>query len=256
MIKRHLYLLVIPALLVGSVIAAPVTLTNLDGKGIEVEITSANETSVTAIRTSDRKEFSIDLNKLNAVSIQIVKDWIEGQKRLPTRQESHEFRDTYGRSKWKFNLEFKLPPYDYGCKANSNYIIITYDLGERNGARSGVLEFTPTYPANLTSKESIAEHLGKIAEVKRKSLSPDAREEQSYQLEKHDADFTKFKGYYVLNSKEINDQCFRTYYLTDGKIYLVVKFQHYQPSKPTPITKDNLDAILNTLTITNFESKE
>ena len=113
--------------------AAPVDLTNLEGKIINATIISANETEVIVKRTSDAKQFTIEIASLDAESVKIIDIWRNNQKSLPTEEKSHNF----SHGSHSFDLKFKLPKYKYGFSSLAYEVIYSFDVdGKINPAHA------------------------------------------------------------------------------------------------------------------------
>jgi hypothetical protein len=223
--------------------AAPVDLTNLEGKIINATIISANETEVIVKRTSDAKQFTIEIASLDAESVKIIDIWRNNQKSLPTEEKSHNF----SHGSHSFDLKFKLPKYKYGFSSLAYQVIYSFDVdGKINPAQ---IYIRPV--ASEKTIDDIAKILDEELDKKRKSLTPVQLESYNSILKKNKVETKNFNGYYL---DQVANAYLRDYHLTDGKVYLHIKMWNTFPKGV--INYENIESIISTMETTSFRLKK
>jgi hypothetical protein len=223
--------------------AAPVDLTNLEGKIINATIISANETEVIVKRTSDAKQFTIEIASLDAESVKIIDIWRNNQKSLPTEEKSHNF----SQGSHSFDLKFKLPNYKYGFSSLEYEVIYSFDVdGKINPAQ---IYIRPE--ASKKTIDDIAKILDEKLNKKRKSLTPVQLESYNSILKKNKVETKNFNGYYL---DQIVNGYSRDYHLTDGKVYLYIRMVNTFPKGV--INYENIESIISTMETTSYRLKK
>ena len=223
--------------------AAPVDLTNLEGKIINATIISANETEVIVKRTSDAKQFTIEIASLDAESVKIIDIWRNNQKSLPTEEKSHNF----SHGSHSFDLKFKLPKYKYGFSSLAYEVIYSFDVdGKINPAQ---IYIRPE--ASKKTIDDIAKILDEQLNKKRKSLTPVQLESYNSILKKNKVETKNFNGYYL---DQIVNGYSRDYHLTDGKVYLYIRMVNTFPKGV--INYENIESIISTMETTSYRLKK
>ena len=241
MFIRHIFFIMI---FTSILCAAPVDLTNLEGKIINATIISANETEVIVKRTSDAKQFTIEIASLDAESVKIIDIWRNNQKSLPTEEKSHNF----SQGSHSFDLKFKLPNYKYGFSSLENQVIYSFDVDEKKN-NPGQIYIRPV--ASEKTIDDIAKILDQELDKKRKSLTPVQLESYNSILKKNKVETKNFNGYYL---DLIPNVYVRDYHLTDGKVYLHIKMWNTSPKGV--INYENIESIISTMETTSYRLKK
>lgn len=229
----------------GVLHAAPALLTNDKGRSISVDIVSATETNVTVKRAGDGKGFVIDFATLDADSVAIVNKWtkerIKAQASLPTEKKSKAFRN----SGWSFELEFKLPKYDYGYSEGSGSVDYRFDI--EGSLNKGSMLIVSKFDKDLNSVEGIKFRLDENFAKAGRSLTPKGLKARG-DLEMHKVESEKFNGFYIVERGS------RIYHLTDGRVYIFIRFNSYVGMEG-PINYGNIILMIDTMEVKSFRNK-
>jgi hypothetical protein len=115
----------------GAEIPQTLTLKDTRGRAIEIRPTSATDTEVAGIRSSDQKEVKIPLDTLDAESRKSVQGWKKLTGRLPKKQFVGKFTKEYA-GREKYTVSFKVPEGLYNATYEPTSIKLLFDIPRPN----------------------------------------------------------------------------------------------------------------------------
>jgi hypothetical protein len=238
----------------GAEIPQTLTLKDTKGRAIEIRPTSATDTEVAGIRSSDQKEVKIPLDTLDAESRKSVQGWKKLTGRLPTKEFVIKLSSQERLSK-DYTVKFKVPEGLYNVKIENlslsqNRVILHFDVpsGEEV-SRNPYFSFFASVSDRKQDEALLAilEGHNKSIAMLLERMTPSERALNEPLLKAEPISHGEFKGY-KRGAYKSNGYSATT---TNGKFQISVSLNYgdLENGSGLPITADDVPRILETIEI-------
>lgn len=188
------------------------------GRSIEVRIIGATETHVICIKSNDKKEIQIPLEKLDVESKKKVEVWRIETGRLPTKEMSMVVKSNEDRPK-SYLVKFKVPEGNYNSsQTEKNRITLNFDSAGPGSSRGAL--YIGVDPINKRKEEVADQILAQFQEELERRLSrltPNQRIEIERDIKIKKISHGEFTGYML----DPNDLGFAQWIqTTNGKFHI------------------------------------
>jgi hypothetical protein len=235
---------VITCLAWNAASAQKLTLTDTNGRSIEVQIVGVTDEHVACIKPGYTKEIKIPLSTLDAETKKRITDWRIETGKLPRKEFSMNIASRGNRPK-EYVVKFKVPEGNYTSIPERNGIILKYDKLNGDGLTGQLhLWVTPIDKKKEFAAAEIRIDFEEDLAGQRAKMSPNERTAHEASARLREVSHGDFTGYTI--DSESAGKAIKT---TNGKFSTYLIVSPVNQKEEYPIKLDDLLRILGTLQI-------